>query len=130
MDYCDTIWATCNVNDFDMIHKLQNRASKIITGAKWLESSSQALLDLTWDNIKERCKYHDSVTMFKIMNNNSAPYLRDCFNLRSNERYELRGFQILDIPKPKINYKKMSFSYRVAVSWNAMANNLKVARNV
>ena len=130
MDYCDTIWATCNVNDFDMIQKLQNRAAKIITGAKWLDSSSQALLDLNWDNIKERCKYHDSVTMYKIMHNHSAPYLRDRFNLRINERYELRGFQILDIPKPKINYKKRSFSYRGALSWNAMAKNLKVARNV
>ena len=40
-----------------------------------------------------------------------------------------RGFQILDIPKPKIN-KKRSFSYRGAVSWNVRANNLKVARNM
>ena len=46
MDYCNTIWATCNVNDFDMIEKLQNRATKITTGAKWLDSSSQALHDL------------------------------------------------------------------------------------
>ena len=113
-----------------MIQKLQNRAVKIINGAIWLDSNSQALLDLNWDNVKERCKYHDSVTMYKIMHNNSAPYLRDRFNLRNNERYELRGFQILDITKPKINYKKRSFSYRGAVSWNAMANNLKVARNV
>ena len=43
------------------------------------------------------------------MHNNSTPYLRDRFNLRNNERYELRGFQILDIPKPKINYKKSEF---------------------
>ena len=30
MDYCDTIWATCNVNDSDMIQKLQNRAANIM----------------------------------------------------------------------------------------------------
>ena len=46
MDYCNPIWATCNVNDFDMIQKLQNRATKITTGAKWLDSRSQALHDL------------------------------------------------------------------------------------
>ena len=68
--------------------------------------------------------------MYKTMHSNTAPYLRDNFNLRNLARYELRGFQILDIPKPKINYKKRSFSYRGAVSWNAMANDLKVARNV
>ena len=92
MDYCDTIWATCNVNNFDMVQKLRNRAAKIITGAKWLDSSSQALLDLNWDNIKERCKYHDSVTMYKIMHNNSALYLRDRSYLKNNERYELPRF--------------------------------------
>ena len=130
IDYCDVIWSTCNVNHLDMIQKLQNRAAKIITGAKWYDSSSQARKVLGWDCINDRSKYHDNITMFKIMNNYTAPYLRNRFTLRSNDRYHLRGFQVLNIPKPNTNSKKRSLSYRGAVSWNALDQNLKAANTV
>lgn len=51
MDYCDVIWFNCNENDLDTIQKLQNRAAKTITGAKWSDSSTRALLELNWDNV-------------------------------------------------------------------------------
>ena len=68
--------------------------------------------------------------MFKIINNYTAPYLSDRFNFRSNERYNLRGFQILEIPKPKTNCKKKSLSYRGAVTWNDLHKDIKMSRDV
>ena len=68
--------------------------------------------------------------MYKIVNDNTALYLCDRFNLRNNERYELRGFKKLTIPKPNTNYKKRSLGYRGAVKWNALDDELKSARNV
>ena len=88
MDYCDVIWSNCSDNDIDIIQKLQSRAAKIITGAKWSDSSTQALLELNWDNIKKRCKYHDCVMLYKIIDKITAPYLYERFNLSRELRIE------------------------------------------
>ena len=133
IDYCDTIWSNCNVKDMDMIQMLQNRAAKIITGARWYDSSTNALSQLGWDCIRKRCIFHDNVTMYKIINDHAAPYLSmlsKFINLRSNERYNLRGYQMLSIPKPNTNYKMRSLSYRGAVSWNGLDMTCKKSRNV
>lgn len=68
--------------------------------------------------------------MYKILDNNTAPYLHDHFKLRNNERCELRGYKKLTIPKPNTNYKKRSLSYRGAVQWNDLDDDLKSARNL
>lgn len=129
IDYCDVIWGTCSANDLDVIQKLQNRAAKIITRANWYDSSTNALTMLNWDNIKKRQEYHEAVTMYKIINDYTPHYLRNRFKLRNN-KYNLRGYQVLQIPKPNTNFKKRSLGYRGAVSWNSLNDNLKSARNV
>ena len=63
------------------------------------------------------------------MNNFTALYLRPHFNLRSSN-YNLRGLYMLSIPKPNTEFKKRSLSYRGALTWNALEDDLKIARNV
>ena len=92
--------------------------------------AQNALSQLGWDCIRKRCTFHDNVTMYKIINDHAAPYLSKFVNLRSNERYNLRGYQMLSIPKPNTNYKMRSLSYRGAVSWNGLDMTCKKSRNV
>ena len=58
--------------------------------------------------------------MFKIFNNNCLTYLRERFNRTSEiHDYNLRGSNYdLQLPLPKTNFLKRSFSYRGAMAWN------------
>ena len=94
---------------------LQNRAARVITGARLDVNSANVLEDLQWSTFDVRRHRLKSVLMYKILNviEQSAPSLREKFikikdlnrehNLRSNDTD-------LALPKPKTNYLKCSFS--------------------
>lgn len=128
-DYCNIVWGTCGTIEHNKLQILQNRSAKIITGAGYYDSATEALTQLKWNPLVDRCKYHESLAMYKIMNDLTPTYLRNRFELKDT-RYELRGYKSLVIPKPNTEYKKRSLSYRGAKSWNNMDINLKQARNV
>ena len=103
---------------------MQNRAARIITRADYSISSSDVLSSLKWSNLEERKKRHLLVTLFKVFNNNSPTYLRDRFHRASEiQNCNLRGSNYnLQLPLPKTNFLKRSFSYRGAIVWNQLSN--------
>ena len=64
------------------------------------------------------------VTMFKIFNNDCPTYLRERFHRTSEiHDYNLRGSNYdLQLPLPKTNFLKCSFSYWGAMAWNQLSN--------
>ena len=88
----------------DKLQKLQNRAARIITRADYSIRSSDVLNSLEWSNLEERRKRH--------------------FHRTSEiHDYNLRGSNYdLQLPLPKTNFLKRSFSYRGAMAWNQLSN--------
>ena len=103
---------------------LQNRAARIITRADYSIRSSDVLNSLEWSGLEERRKRHLLVAMFKIFNNDCPTYLREQFHRTSEiHDYNLRGSNYdLQLPLPKTNFLKRSFSYRGAMAWNQLSN--------
>ena len=67
--YPDIIWNTCVENDKGKIQHLQKRCAKIINGARYESSATEALAISNWDSVKDRVQYHESlITVHKIMN--------------------------------------------------------------
>ena len=62
--------------------------------------------------------------MFKGFNNNCPTYLPERFHKTSEiHDYGLRGsINDLQLPLPKKNFLKRSFSYRGAMAWNQLSN--------
>ena len=67
--------------------------------------------------------------MYTIINDLTPGYLKHRFVLKDSG-YMLRGYKSLTIPKPKLEYKKRSYSYRGAKLWNEMRVDVKKARDV
>ena len=122
-DYCDVVWGDCSKTRADKLQKLQNRAARIITRADYSIRSSDVLNSLEWSNLEERRKRHLLVAMFKIFNNDCPTYLREQFHRTSEiHDYNLRGPNYdLQLPLPKTNFLKRSFSYRGAMAWNQLS---------
>ena len=114
----------CSKTRADKLQKLHTRAAKIITRADHSIRSSDVLNSLEWSNLEERRKRHLLVAMFKIFNNNCPTYLRERFHRTSEiHDYNLRGSNYdLQLPLPKTNFLKRSFSYRRAMAWNQLSN--------
>ena len=101
-----------------------NLDGQIITWPDYSIRSSDVLNSLEWSNLEERRKRHLLVTMFKIFNNNCPTYLGERFHRASEiHDYNLRGSNYdLQLPLPKTNFLKRSFSYRGAMAWNQLSN--------
>ena len=124
-DYFDVVWGDCSKTRAD---KLQNRATRIITRADYSIRSSDILNSLEWSNLEKRRRRHLLVTMFKVFNNNCPTYLRERFRRTSEiHDYNLRGTNYdLQLPLPKTNFLKRSFSYRGAMARNQQSNKTRV----
>ena len=126
-DYCDVVWGDCSKTRADKLQKLQNRAARIITRADYSIRSSDVLNTLEWSNLEERRKRHLLVTMFKIFNDDCPTYLREQFHRTSEiHDYNLRGSNYdLQLPLPKTDFLKRSFSYRGAIAWKQLSNDTR-----
>ena len=89
-----------------------------------MDSSTEALNTLSWNNLSQRYNFHIAVNMFKVMNGDAPNYLIERFNIKESG-YALRGYKNLSIPKPNTDFKKKSFSYSGATMWNSLPDALK-----
>ena len=132
-DYCSALWDTCGKVYKDKLQKLQNRAGRVIIGARFDVSSANVLEDLQWSTLDVRRDRLKSVFMYKILNEQSAPSLGEKFiKIKDlNREYNLRSNDSdLALPKPKTNYFKRSFRYSGAVLWNSLPSEAKKASSL
>jgi hypothetical protein len=107
----------------EKIQKLQNRAARAMTGANYDVRSSDLLHAMSWKNLNDRQKMNKSVLIYKILNNHSAPNLKEKFVRRDTNlnNYNLRSANTnLSVPKPNTEYLKKRFGYSGAVLWNSL----------
>jgi hypothetical protein len=83
-DYCSPLWDNCGIGLKDRTQKFQNRAATVISGATYDVRSVDLLESLGWKHLELRRNYLKSVFMYKILNNQTAPYLRTSFRWISN----------------------------------------------
>ena len=70
--------------------------------------------------------------MFQVFNNNCPTYLQEHFHRTSGVyNYNLRASNYdLQLPLPKTNFLKRSFSYRGAMTWNQLSNQIREIRDL
>ena len=124
-DYCSSVSDGLNITLNDKLQNLQNRAARVITKSQYDASSSDIFSKLGWDNLLTRRKKHNSILLFKTINDLTQFYLHELFESRSTG-YKLRNSEhTLFVPKPRTNYGKRSFSYSGAVLWDELPKNVR-----
>ena len=109
---------------------LRNRAARVITGARFNTNSAEVLESLQWTTLDVRRDKVKSVFLYKNLNEQSAPSLRQAFvrNKDLNRDYNLwSNDNGLALPKPKTNFLKRSFRYSAAKLWNSLPSEVKGA---
>jgi len=111
------------------LQKLQNRAPRIITGASYLQRSSDVLCELGWMTLQTMRKRQKAIFMFKILNGLTPPYLSEMFtHSASFHDYGPRSSRTninLPLPKSRTDFYRNSFAFTGAKTWNDLPNSLK-----
>ena len=54
LDYCSIVWDSVGSELSSKLQRLQNRAARIITGARYTKRSGEVLSELGWQTLKQR----------------------------------------------------------------------------
>ena len=95
--------------------------------------SADIIQTLSWDILDARRLRAKSTLMYKILNDDTAPNLRNSFVRRNVDQtdYHLRNSATdLTLPKPKREFLKRSFKYSGAMLWNQLPSEAKQAESI
>ena len=80
IDYCISVWGSCNKTHKQLIQKIQNRAVRIVSGNYDFSVRSSTLIEkMGWMNIEERHKYFTLILMYKCSNNLTSDTISNLF---------------------------------------------------
>ena len=126
-DYCSQVWGCLGITLQSHLQRLQNRAVSIITKRGYEFRLADILKELDLPTLSIRRYNQLCITMYQVINNMVPDYLADLFTKTSAlHNHETRQAEFnLTLPKPNTNFRKKSFSYRGAVTWNDLLPNMK-----
>ena len=110
----------------------QSRAARVLTGANYDIRSVDIIQNLSWDTLNARRRRAKSTLMYKILNDDTAPNLRNSFVRRNVNQtdYHLRNSAIDLTLKPKREFLNRSFKYSGAKLWSQLPSEVKLAGSI
>ena len=79
LDYCSPVWDCLSGYLSDKLHKIQNRAARVITKLPFDTNSNHLLTTLNWERLSIRRKKLKALMMYKTMNGHATDYLQRLF---------------------------------------------------
>ena len=130
--YCCSVWGCCGATKLKTLHKLHNRAARIVTGSPFDTPAAPLLQRCGWPSIDKRI-YRETCTMvFKYLNDLAPENLVNILSKLSDAHTRvLRNTRCnLAVPKRKTAYGQKSFPFRGANVWNKLDSAVKLSPSI
>ena len=121
IEYADVIYDNCPKYLADRLEGVQMEAARICIGGMRQTSSEKLLLELGWEPLFKRRKWHKLIYMFKIVHGLSPLYLfQICQPTASSTRYATRSANKIRVPRCRTSYFKNSLFSSSIRYWNSL----------
>ena len=122
IEYGDTIWDNCTLQEKQELEKLQLEATRIATGASKLVSIQKPYEVVRWDTLDTRRYQHKLTFFYKMCFHITSPYLSSLVpSLVSNvSRYSLRNANDISTIDTRTSLYFHSFLPSVIRDWNSL----------
>ena len=129
-DYCNIAWGNCGITLQTKIQKLQNRAARVLTCSNYDADAGYLFELLGWKNLASQQQIQRATMVYKSLHGLAPDYL--CSKCeRQKTAYNLRDSQNeLNVPLPRTNYYKNSFSYSGTTLWNSLPRDIRHAESL
>ena len=126
--YFSPVWGSCGATEINLLHKMQNRAARIVTGSNFDTSGLTLVKQLGWKTICELIDSESNTMVFKSLNNLAPQYLCNLFTRMSQlPSVSLRN-TTTDLKLPRKNSKSGQKCFRLEVLSCGMGFQLKVSK--
>ncbi|XP_020910275.1 uncharacterized protein LOC110248115 [Exaiptasia diaphana] len=129
-DYCNVVWGNCGTTLHNKLQKLQNRAARVLTHSSYDASADNLFKILGWKTLDCQQQMARATMVFKCRHGLAPNYLCNKFSNHISS-YALRdSVDKVNVPLPRTNYGKNSFSYSGAIAWNSLPSKLRQAESL
>ena len=129
-DYCNIVWGNCGITLQNKIQKLHNRAARVLTHSNYDADAGHLFELLGWKNLASQQHIQRATMVYKSLHGLAPDYLCSKFERRETA-YNLRDSENkLNVPLPRTNYYKNSFSYSGATLWNSLPCDIRQAESL
>ena len=112
------------------IQKLHNRAARVLTNSNYDADAGHLFELLGWKNLASQQHIQRATMVYKSLHGLAPDYLCSKFEWRETA-YNLRDSENkLNVPLPRTNYYKNSFSYSGATLWNSLPRDIRQAESL
>ena len=129
ISYCLSAWGGASRSRLDRVQRCLNFAARLVTGTRRSDHISPVLESLQWERVETLVARHDTTIVHKCITSEQCPEaLRDMFQQRSAvsaRRTRATDAGLLHLPKCRLSQTQRCFSYRAALTWNALPPALK-----
>ena len=110
LEYCVSVWASCNVGLLDEIFKVQKRCARLILDAPFQARTLPLFYKLRWLPINHICIKRRLILLKKILEGRAPDYLSDkLISLKYCKFYDTRSRMPYRLPIPRTNSRKRMF---------------------
>ena len=78
-EYCSPLWDNCGKLLKDKLQRFQSRDARVLTGASYDIRSTDIIQTLSCDTLDARLLRAKSTSMYKMLNDDTASNLKNCF---------------------------------------------------
>ena len=124
LEYCVSVWASCNVGLLDDIFKVQKRRAHLILDAPFQARTLPLFYKLGWLPINDICIERRLILFKKILDGRAPNYLSEkLLSLKYCKFYDTRSRMPYRLPIPRTNCRKRMFFYNALQLWNNISDN-------
>uniref|UniRef100_A0A1Y1M6V6 Reverse transcriptase domain-containing protein n=1 Tax=Photinus pyralis TaxID=7054 RepID=A0A1Y1M6V6_PHOPY len=125
--HCSPVYSSCITHDTThSIQRVQNSCLRFVYGISKYDHITHKLKDANWLSMTSRRHLQNAVLFHKIISDKRPPYLYNKIRFRTDiHNLNLRHRGLLTIPQHKTALFERSFSYTIAVMYNALPSPLK-----
>ena len=128
LDYCNSLLAGASAKDLGRLQKVQNAATRFITGRRSLHSTSDIRKQLHFLPVKERISYKLCLLTYKALNGLAPTYLSELVQRRKHKLKNLRRDTDITYLERKFTHycsSKGAFSIAAPAVWNDLPKLLR-----
>ena len=114
-NYCNIVWGNCGVTLQDKLQKLQNRAraARVLTYSNYDAHVNNSFELLRWKSLVSQRQIERATMVFKSLQGLAPEYFCSKIVHRDSGYCLRETVNKVNIPQPRTNYYKNSFSYLV-----------------
>ena len=127
LNYCNIVWGNCGITLRKKVQKLQNGSARVLTNSSYDVDAGHLFKLLGWKNLACQQQFQRATMVYRSLHGLAPNYLSPkrevAYNLRDSENK-------LNVPLPRTNYYKNSFSCSGVILWNSLPCNLREAESL